>query len=122
MLKLASQLDPLPETVSLANNKFKTLKQLAYINRYLPNLANLSLQNNDIEDIKTLSFVGSRSDHVPKLGEAIFLGNPFREIFSARNELERYQTYVLRPLISRRLDFDFNPPPPQVRFSRFSLV
>ncbi|KAG8954423.1 nuclear mRNA export, poly(A)+RNA binding protein [Tulasnella sp. 424] len=96
ILKLASQLDPPPETVSLANNKFRTLKQLAYINRYLPNLANLSLQNNDIEDIKTLSFVGSRSDHVPKLGEVIFLGNPFREIYSARNELERYQTEVLK--------------------------
>lgn len=96
MLKLASQLDPPPETVSLANNKFRTLKQLAYITRYLPDLANLSLQNNDIEDIKTLSFIGSRSDQVPKLREVIFLGNPLKEIFSARNELERYQSEILK--------------------------
>ncbi|KAG8980098.1 nuclear mRNA export, poly(A)+RNA binding protein, partial [Tulasnella sp. 427] len=62
MLKLASQLDPPPETVSFANNKFKTLKQLGNIGRYLPDLANLSLQNNDIEDVKTLTYIGSRSD------------------------------------------------------------
>ncbi|KAG8924477.1 nuclear mRNA export, poly(A)+RNA binding protein, partial [Tulasnella sp. 408] len=96
ILKLASQLDPPPETISLANNKFRTLKQLAYITRYLPDLANLSLQNNDIEDIKILSIINSRSDQVPKLREVIFLGNPFREIYSARNELEQYQSDVLK--------------------------
>ncbi|KAG8912510.1 nuclear mRNA export, poly(A)+RNA binding protein [Tulasnella sp. 417] len=96
ILKLASQLDPPPETVSLANNKFGSLKQLAYITRYLPDLANLSLQNNDIADIRTLNFIGSRTDQAPKLREVIFLGNPFREIFSARNELDRYQSEILK--------------------------
>lgn len=49
------------------------------LSKYLPNLANLSLQNNLIRDKKEITMIVPRKDRMIHLRELVLLGNPLRE-------------------------------------------
>ncbi|KAF8813361.1 NTF2-like protein [Phlegmacium glaucopus] len=78
IFKLASQLKPEVQTLSLANNNL-TGMLLNQLCRYLPNIVNLSLENNNIRDKKEISMIVSRPEKMPHLRELILIGNPVRE-------------------------------------------
>jgi len=78
IFKLASQLKPEVQTLSLANNGL-TGALLMQLSKYLPKLANLSLQNNKIRDKKEISMIVPRKDKMIHLRELILIGNPIRE-------------------------------------------
>ncbi|KAG8895923.1 vacuolar transporter chaperone, partial [Tulasnella sp. 403] len=96
ILKLAAELNPRVETVSFANNKFKSLRQFSYLSRYLPNLGNLSFQNNMIGSSKELSSLSSKTGAPSALRELVFLDNPFRTAAANNDNLDSYRAQVLR--------------------------
>ncbi|KAF8969136.1 hypothetical protein BDZ97DRAFT_1796150 [Flammula alnicola] len=78
IFKLASQLKPEVQTLSLANNSL-TGSLLMQLSRYLPNIVNLSLHNNRIRDKKEITMIVPRKDKMIHLRELILTGNPIRE-------------------------------------------
>ncbi|KAF8150881.1 hypothetical protein B0H34DRAFT_155075 [Crassisporium funariophilum] len=78
IFKLASQLKPEVQTLSLANNNL-TGPLLVQLCRYLPKIVNLSLQNNKIRDKKEIGMIVPRKDKMIHLRELILTGNPIRE-------------------------------------------
>jgi nuclear RNA export factor len=84
------------ETVSLANNKLTSAHSLVHIGRYLPKLANLSLQNNQLSRMRDLDFLsGPRQGPVklPNLRELVLLGNPLRDDLAKAGKLDTYKQY-----------------------------
>jgi len=79
LIKLASQLSPKVETLSVANNGYRDLRQFSTLHHYLPDLRNLSFQNNDIRSSKELHHISARGEgQQSKLTELILLDNHFR--------------------------------------------
>lgn len=78
IFKLAARLKPPVETVSLANNGL-TGQHLTYIDKYLPRIANLSLQNNNFRVWKDIEPISSRRERLLHLRELVLMGNPLRE-------------------------------------------
>jgi nuclear RNA export factor len=66
------------QTLSLANNNLSGTF-LLQLHRYLPNLINLSLQNNHIKDKKEISMIVPKKDKMIHLRELVLIGNPLRE-------------------------------------------
>ena len=114
IFKLASQLKPpvrlnhyhLPlsfssiqvRTISLANNNLQTTHVISTIAHYLPNIANLSLENNNLrvwKDIDSISQLSDKKDKLLKLRELILIGNPIRELEYQNNRVDAYRKYVL---------------------------
>ena len=113
IFKLASQLKPpvrsffffailLPmsfssiqvRTISLANNNLQTTHVISTIAHYLPNLANLSLENNNLrvwKDIDSISQLSDKKDKLLKLRELILIGNPIRELEYQNNRVDSYR-------------------------------
>ncbi|KAG8880824.1 nuclear mRNA export, poly(A)+RNA binding protein [Tulasnella sp. 331] len=96
ILKLAGLLEPPVETLSLAHNHFRNLRQLGHISHYLPNLVNLSLQDNQLGSSKELTYLAGRSGAPSKLQELIFLDNPFRAAAEKNGNLPTYRSEVSR--------------------------
>lgn len=96
MLKLAGQLQPPVETLSLAHNQFRTLRPLTYMAHYLPTVINLSLQDNRIGSSKEITWLLSKNGAASKLQELIFLDNPFRTSAEKNDNLSSYRAYVSR--------------------------
>ncbi|KAF8637812.1 hypothetical protein AX16_010730 [Volvariella volvacea WC 439] len=99
LFKLASQLQPEVQSLSLANNGLKG-EHLAYLHRYLPRLVNLSLQNNSIQVWKDLEYISSRRDKMLNLRELILIGNPIRELEYQHGRGESYRQEVARRMSS----------------------
>jgi nuclear RNA export factor len=99
ILKLASKLEPRIVTLSIANNSFTSLSGLSTLNHYLPQLANLSLEKNQIKSYRDLdrllptSKTGAKPD-VSALKELILKGNPLRKIEEEKGQLIHYKRYV----------------------------
>ncbi|KAI9463337.1 NTF2-like protein [Lactarius psammicola] len=74
-------------TISLANNNLQTTHVISTIAHYLPNLANLSLENNNLRDKK---------DKLLKLRELILIGNPIRELEYQNNRVDTYRNNIMR--------------------------
>lgn len=112
IFKLASQLKPpvrsihsnhpffshLPfiqvRTISLANNSIQTTHVIATIAHYLPNIANLSLENNNLrvwKDLDSISQLSDKKDKLSKLRELILIGNPIRDIEYQNNRVDNYR-------------------------------
>lgn len=91
IFKMASQLKPEVQTISLANN-YITGGMLAAMPRYLPRLANLSLANNKIRTPKDLDSITSKKGRLEYLRELILVGNPVREEEVKLGQLDRYRT------------------------------
>ncbi|KAL0948624.1 hypothetical protein HGRIS_010432 [Hohenbuehelia grisea] len=99
IFKLASQLEPEVQTISLAKNNL-TGSHLSTLAHYLPRLANLSLQDNRIRSYKELDFFATRKGKLEFLRELILLGNPLRETEVTARGLEHYKSEVSRKFSS----------------------
>lgn len=94
IMKIASQFQPPPITVSLANNAFEGPTCFAALHRYLPNIVNLSLTGNKIRTYKDMEIFGGPKWLLKKLRELILLENPIREVSVADGKLEEYRQLV----------------------------
>ncbi|KAH8832006.1 hypothetical protein DL96DRAFT_1589657 [Flagelloscypha sp. PMI_526] len=76
IFKLAGQLRPAVQTISLANNGL-TGSHLTHLARYLPKILNLSLANNKLHTLKDTDNLTARSRHrFLHLRELVLTGNP----------------------------------------------
>lgn len=99
IFKLASQLTPQVQTLSLARNNL-TGQHLAYLSRYLPRLANLSLQDNNFRVWKDLDFISSRKERLVHLRELILIGNPVRDTEYQHGRGEKFRSEMARRFTS----------------------
>lgn len=67
---------------------------LAHLSRYLPKLANLSLQNNGLSTFKDIDYISGRKGKLEHLRELVLIGNPIRELEYKNNRGEKYKRYV----------------------------
>ena len=67
------------------------------LSKYLPNLANLSLENNKIRDKKEISMIVPRKDKMIHLRELVLIGNPLREQAYKIGNGATYRGYVFAP-------------------------
>ncbi|KAG6835462.1 hypothetical protein H0H93_001250, partial [Arthromyces matolae] len=93
IFKLAKELTPPVKTLSLSNNQLKG-HQLQHLSHYLPDLVNLSLQNNSIQTLKELEYVAARRGRLQNLKELILLGNPVQLEGSKVDNGEKYRRDV----------------------------
>ena len=109
IFKLASQLKPpvrsfhsvhiffsfiQVRTISLANNNLQSTHVITTIAHYLPNLANLSLENNNLrmwKDLDSISQLSDKKDKLLKLRELILIGNPIRDLEYQNNRVDSYR-------------------------------
>lgn len=79
-------------SISLANNNFTTAHPLQTLSHYIPGLRNLSLANNKFRILKDLDYLYARKAKFLHLKELVLNGNPIREIELANGKLEKYRT------------------------------
>ncbi|KAJ7284540.1 hypothetical protein C8J57DRAFT_1288772 [Mycena rebaudengoi] len=102
IFKLASRLQPPVETLSLANNQLNG-QHLSYLDKYLPQIANLSLQNNSMRGWKDLDSISSRRGKLLHLRELVFMGNPLRETEYQNGHADRYKREIARRFVTLEL-------------------
>ncbi|KIP04393.1 hypothetical protein PHLGIDRAFT_31380 [Phlebiopsis gigantea 11061_1 CR5-6] len=98
IFKIAGQLKPEIQTLSLAYNGIRIGAVLSTLSHYLPGLANLSLEGNQLKvwrDIDSISGNGKRGK-LEHLRELILKGNPIRELEYEKNRVEKYKSEVVR--------------------------
>ncbi|KAJ7220179.1 hypothetical protein GGX14DRAFT_433679 [Mycena pura] len=95
IFKLASRLKPPVETVSLANNGLSG-QHLTYLDKYLPRIANLSLQNNNLRMWRDMDPISSRKEKLLSLRELVLMGNPLRESEYQNGNSERFKREATR--------------------------
>jgi nuclear RNA export factor len=78
----------------LANNNLSGA-HLQQLHRYLPNLVNLSLQNNAIADKREISMIVPKKDKMIHLRELVLMGNPLRETAYKTGAGDVYRSYVI---------------------------
>jgi len=86
-------------TISLANNNLQSTHVITTIAHYLPNLANLSLENNNLrvwKDLDSISQLSDKKDKLSKLRELILIGNPIREQEYKNNRVDSYRNNIMR--------------------------
>ncbi|CDS12363.1 hypothetical protein LRAMOSA04558 [Lichtheimia ramosa] len=97
-------------TISFARNGLWSLKPIQSLADIFPRIQNLSVQDNDIAEFRSLDAFAKKN--LPNLTELLLMGNPIQ----TNNTWERYQSEVLQrfPNISM-LDMQpvGNAPPPQ---------
>jgi nuclear RNA export factor len=81
--------------LSLANNNIGSGQLLSTLAHYLPKLANLSLQNNNLKVWRDVDFISGRKGKLEHLRELILLGNPLREQEIQSGRGDKYKRYVL---------------------------
>ncbi|TFK46129.1 NTF2-like protein [Heliocybe sulcata] len=96
IFKLASQLKPEVKTVSLANNNISQGQLLTSLPHYLPNLVNLSLENNNLQLWRDLDNFSSRNHKMEQLQELILIGNPLRELEYKNGRGDKYRGEIGR--------------------------
>lgn len=97
IFKLAAELQPEVRTLSLANNNIPNGGIIAAVGRYLPNIANLSLQGNKLERVRDLDIITGRkgsSSRLTSLKELILIGNPCRENEVQVGKYDEFRQYV----------------------------
>jgi nuclear RNA export factor len=82
------------QTVSLANNNFGSGQIISTLAHYLPDLANLSLQNNNLRVWRDIDYVLGKKDRLNKLRELILIGNPVRELEIQNGRSEKFRRLV----------------------------
>lgn len=78
MFKLASQLRPPVQTLSLANNRIQSGKDIQSIGMFLPKLANLSLANNQLKSMDDVRLITREKNKLDFLRELVLTGNPVK--------------------------------------------
>ncbi|EIW83907.1 NTF2-like protein [Coniophora puteana RWD-64-598 SS2] len=96
IFKLASQLKPPVQTISLANNNISSGQLLSTLAHYLPNIANVSLQNNNLKVWRDIDYISGRKGKLEQLRELILLGNPLRELEFQNGRGEKYRSDMSR--------------------------
>ncbi|KAF8501233.1 hypothetical protein BU17DRAFT_78428 [Hysterangium stoloniferum] len=126
LFKLASQLQPEVQSLSLANNELTSTNTIHSLHHYLPGVRNLSLANNKIWLWKELDYISARKGKCLHLKELVLNGNPMREHEMTSAKMERYKSEVLRRFptlelldseVVTKITFDTSesstlPPPP----------
>ncbi|KAF7773548.1 hypothetical protein Agabi119p4_5715 [Agaricus bisporus var. burnettii] len=95
IFKLAGQLQPEVQTLSLANNNLHGM-HLLYLDRYLPKLRNLSLEGNDLQTWRDLDHVGAKKDKMKCLRELVLIGTPIRDMEYKNGRGDRYRSELAR--------------------------
>ncbi|EJD06393.1 NTF2-like protein [Fomitiporia mediterranea MF3/22] len=96
LFKLASQLKPPVETISLANNNITMGTQITSLAHYIPDLRNLSLQDNKLRSWRDLDQLSTKNRKLAQLREIIFIGNPLRETELSAGRAEQYKSGMMR--------------------------
>ncbi|EMD34096.1 hypothetical protein CERSUDRAFT_117603 [Gelatoporia subvermispora B] len=96
IFKLASKLTPEVETVSLAHNNIISGSTIIGLPRYLPKLANLSLEGNKLRMWKDLDYISGRRGKLEHLRELVLVGNPLRELEYGNHQPDRYKGEIAR--------------------------
>lgn len=79
------------QTISLANNKIASGQILSTLAHYLPKLANLSLENNDLKVWRDVDYLSGRRGKLEHLRELIMIGNPLRELELKNGRGDKYK-------------------------------
>lgn len=96
IFKLAKELKPEVQTISLAHNGIQTGALLSTLSHYLPRLANLSLEGNHLKMWRDLDHIAGKKGKLEHLRELILKGNPIRELEYQNNRAEKYKSEVAR--------------------------
>ncbi|OCB88767.1 NTF2-like protein [Sanghuangporus baumii] len=96
LFKLASQLKPPVETISLADNNIHSGSQICSIGHYLPELRNLSLQGNKLQAWRDIDQFSTKHRRLGQLRELVFIGNPLRETLLRDGQAEEYRSGMMR--------------------------
>ncbi|KAJ1658407.1 nuclear mRNA export, poly(A)+RNA binding protein [Dispira simplex] len=78
VLKMAGRLHPETVTVSFGQNELKSLEPIARLIEFLPNVRNLSLQDNHIATLRDFDFLAQSTQSPTELRELVLTGNPLR--------------------------------------------
>lgn len=78
IMKLVSEMFPAVESMSLASNHLRNVSPISTVAQYIPQLKNLSLQNNNLLFYSNLEALSGKTK-LKELKELILLGNPLRE-------------------------------------------
>ncbi|GJJ70518.1 nuclear RNA export factor [Entomortierella parvispora] len=84
-MKVAAELFPETTTISFASNKLRSLRAIASVTRFFPNIQNLSFKNNLISNFRDLEMMGG-AKKLTMLRELILLDNPIRDQDIAKNK------------------------------------
>lgn len=95
IFKLASQLEPPVETISLGYNNLQTGSQILSLSHYVPLLRNLSLQGNKFRSWRDLDYLGGKGKKLSALRELIFIENPLRDQELKAGRQEQYKRCVI---------------------------
>ncbi|KAK7690835.1 hypothetical protein QCA50_005936 [Cerrena zonata] len=118
IFKIISQLQPVPQTLSLANNKIPTGHSLSTLSHYLPDLQNLSIEGNGLKTWRDLDCIAGRRTKLTKLRELILTGNPIRDMEYKNGRGDRYKSEMARRFPSlemldqepiQKITFDVQP-------------
>ncbi|KAI0690620.1 hypothetical protein BC835DRAFT_1363567 [Cytidiella melzeri] len=96
IFKLAGQLKPEIQTLSLAHNAISNGAILSTLSHYLPKLANLSLEGNNLRLWRDLDYISGKKGKLEHLRELILKGNPIREHEYQNNHVEKYKSEMAR--------------------------
>lgn len=103
MMKLAGEMFADVITISFARNHFRNVQQISTLAQYLPNVQNISFQDNMIKDYANLEAL-SGTGKLKHLRELLMAGNPLRESEMkqrgndrayVRNMVKRFPSLVL---------------------------
>ncbi|WFD33645.1 nuclear mRNA export, poly(A)+RNA binding protein [Malassezia cuniculi] len=101
--KLTGDMFPNISALSLADNGLTSLQPLSTLSQYIPKLASLSLERNEIRQVRDLDALTSRKFPLAELHELLLAGNPLQtSALAAKNE-EGYRRDVLAKFPSLRL-------------------
>ncbi|KIJ12778.1 hypothetical protein PAXINDRAFT_170982 [Paxillus involutus ATCC 200175] len=96
IFKFAAGLKPPVQTISLANNHIGSGQMISPLAHYLPKIANLSLQNNDLKVWRDIDYLSGRKGKLEHLKELIMTGNPLREIEVKNGRGDKYKSEMAR--------------------------
>lgn len=101
--KLSSEMFPEISALSLADNDLATLQPVSTLSQYLPKLESLSLERNELRQVRDLDMLASRKFPLDNMHELLLAGNPLQTgAVAAKNE-EGYRRDVLAKFPSLRL-------------------
>ncbi|PKI85007.1 nuclear mRNA export, poly(A)+RNA binding protein [Malassezia vespertilionis] len=106
--KLSGDMFPSMITLSLAGNGLSTLQPLSSLAQYLPKLANLSLERNELRWARDLDVLASKKHGLDALQELVLISNPMQQnAVDAGNE-DGYRRDVLAKFPGLRI-LDMKP-------------
>lgn len=96
IFKIAGQLKPQVQTLSLANNNISNGLIISTISHYLPKIANLSLEGNALRGWKDIDAIVGKRSRLEHLRELILTGNPVRDLEYKNNRGDQYVSEMTR--------------------------